>query len=897
MNKTGIRGACAVLALALPGMAQDLSDEAHYYAVDYLTPPAGEVLEIGGMGFFEDGRMAVSTRRGQVWIIENALAEDPKDARFSLFAEGLIEGMGLHIDGDDVLVTQRGELSRLRDLDGDGRCDRIETISDGWGLTGNYHEFAFGMPQDAAGNHYVSLNVGFWDPQWWHGKSRAPWRGWVLKIDPDGQVSPFASGLRSPAGLGMNTAGDLFVTDNQGDWMPSCPIYHVQEGNFYGHPASLAWTPEYQAARLEPSDTNPPDVARANAAVWLPYKWSRSAGNLVPDVSRGAFGPFDGQMFVAELTNGMVLRTQMEKVRGEYQGAVFLFRQRIGSTYRVRFAPDGTLFCGFTNRGWGGLPPSHGLGRVRWTGVNPLEVQGVHLLQTGFELTFTEPLRGDLDLGPENIEVEQYDYDYWWEYGSPERARVTRGVHSVELSEDRRVMRFEVEDLTPAMMARVWLRGIESEGDVPLLHNEFAYAVNQLPEGPPTSSQIAKTVPPPPAREERDRGWMRLTWGDALDAWNSEGWELRNADIDPEDPKRFVISDGVGALVNSASDTPSDYVSKYEFGDVELKLQFMLPEGGESGVFLMDRYELQLAATRGSEGLDPTSCGGISAGAEGSGRAPQRNAFQSPGQWHELHVVFRAPRFDAAGKKFRDAVFEKVEIDGVPVQTEVTVPGPTHGGAPGEVSRAPLRIEGTRGLVAFGNVQAKALRSAEDHEGWLTLFDGESLDGWVCGDDGYWEVDDDGCLTATDRATFLAQELDDLDGNFDLKVRARINEGGKAGVLLHGIPIEGGAEGLGSFEGYGIRINSSHTDLERTGSLVGLSPIRVELIPADAWFDLHLESRHEPEGTRIRIWLNGVLVNDYLDPERLHRGGLLVLEHAHPGTRVQFQDLWLQRYP
>ncbi|HUR27429.1 MAG TPA: auracyanin family protein, partial [Planctomycetota bacterium] len=100
-------------------------NESDYYAVDYLTPPDNTRVEVGGMGFLPDGRMLVSTRRGQVWLIDNALAKDPKDARFTLFAEGLQEGLGLKVVGEKIYVLQRAELSELIDNDHDNRCDEI----------------------------------------------------------------------------------------------------------------------------------------------------------------------------------------------------------------------------------------------------------------------------------------------------------------------------------------------------------------------------------------------------------------------------------------------------------------------------------------------------------------------------------------------------------------------------------------------------------------------------------------------------------------------------------------------------------------------------------------------------------------------------------------------------
>ena len=141
-----------------------LQSEADYWTVYYLTPPSGEVLEVGGIDFLPDGRLIVSTRRGQVWIIDDPLAEDPADAGFTLFAEGLWEGLGLNVHDGEIFVLQRTELSRLVDIDGDDICDEIETICNDWGVSGNYHEFAFGLPIDDEGNFYVSFNVSFFSP-------------------------------------------------------------------------------------------------------------------------------------------------------------------------------------------------------------------------------------------------------------------------------------------------------------------------------------------------------------------------------------------------------------------------------------------------------------------------------------------------------------------------------------------------------------------------------------------------------------------------------------------------------------------------------------------------------------------------------------------------------------
>ena len=188
-------------------------EESDYYVVETVPSPDGEVIEVGGMDMLPDGSLALSTRRGRVWIVENPTAENPADATWHLFADGLAEGLGLKVVDGDIHVIQRSELSRLRDVDGDRKVDHIDTLTQDWGLTNNYHEYAFGLPVDEQGNFYVSLNLAFADPEWWHGQSDQPWRGWVMRISPEGDVTPFASGFRSPCGVGMNAEGDVFVTD------------------------------------------------------------------------------------------------------------------------------------------------------------------------------------------------------------------------------------------------------------------------------------------------------------------------------------------------------------------------------------------------------------------------------------------------------------------------------------------------------------------------------------------------------------------------------------------------------------------------------------------------------------------------------------------------------------
>ncbi|MBL4771340.1 MAG: DUF1080 domain-containing protein [Planctomycetes bacterium] len=803
--------------------------EADYYAVDYLTPPDGEVLEVGGLAFLDANTLLVSTRRGRVWWVDNALAEDPSQARFHIFAEGLHEGLGLNVHGGQIYVTQRGEVSRLIDLDGDHVCDRIETVSLDWGMSGNYHEFAFGLPIDAQGNFYVSTNLGFWSPEWWHGVSKTEHRGWILRIAPNGEATPWAMGTRSPAGLGFDSEQRLLYSDNQGDWMPACGIFHVQEGEFYGHPGSLRWTEHYGFGEEAPSSIEPPETERTGPAVWMPYEWSKSTGNFVPDETGGAFGPFEKQLFVAELTEGTVLRAMLEEVNGKLQGAVIPFVGEVGSVLRVEFAPDGTLFCGMTNRGWGGLAPASGVARVRWTGKTPTEFQSVHLQQDGFKVRFSAPLTSVPTL--QQVKVYDYDYNWWWDYGSPKTNQKDLVVSALEMDADGLGMTVRLEDLQAGKCVRVKVEGVG------LLHDEFDYTIHRLPEGPAVDVQVAKRVVPPDQREAGDGGWLTLSWQDPFGTFAGDGWKLVDAALDPKDKSRFLTTPGMGALVNGEG-AYQDFTSRLEFGDIEFRFSFMLPEGGDSGLYLMDRYELQLTD-------DADSCCGV-VGVKG----PRIKAYKGAGQWHVVEGTFYAPRFDDSGQKTANARFEEVTVDGVTVLGYADCPEPTGGAVSmDEVPFGPLRFQGTISRVALGDIRVKPLRNGRLPEGdWTDLIE-----------KGY------------------------VGGSFELYTRLTLSDAGASRI-----EFDGGEPGD---EGFQLIFNHTAPGQLRTGSLKPGTGLSTQHCFPGVAFDLRLVREYAAGKARVRVWLNGVLVNDTSYSNASQVGSLLWIPEAVPGTEVNVEHM------
>ncbi|HIL69099.1 MAG TPA: hypothetical protein EYG38_04530, partial [Verrucomicrobia bacterium] len=227
--------ACQVHAEDLGSMWGTAKEESKYYELVSVPIPDHIPLKVGSFDVLPDGRLVVGTRKGDVYFIEGAFEKIPAP-KYHLFASGQDEIFGVaHKDGE-IVITQFGEVTKLIDRDQDGVADRYETLSNNWGYAEG-HEFAFGSKHDAEGNIWVALGL----TGSYH--SRQLFRGWCLKITPDGKTIPICSGLRSPGGVGPNAEGVMFCVESQGPWNGACSLKHLKPGGFLGHPASYNWYP------------------------------------------------------------------------------------------------------------------------------------------------------------------------------------------------------------------------------------------------------------------------------------------------------------------------------------------------------------------------------------------------------------------------------------------------------------------------------------------------------------------------------------------------------------------------------------------------------------------------------------------------------------------------------
>jgi glucose/arabinose dehydrogenase len=461
--------------------------EDDYYKLLRFEIPKDQVLEVGALEIMPDGRLAVGTRRGEIWMVANATAGDPKEAKFTRYAHGLHEVLGLAYKDGWLYVTQRCDVSRIKDSHGDGKADIFEVVNDGWEISGDYHEYAFGSRFDKEGNLWVVLCLtGSFT-------SDSKFRGWCVRITPDGKLIPTCSGVRSPGGISMNAAGDMFYTDNQGPWNGACALKHLVPGGFMGHPDSFRWYPF--AKELGPAPAVPKSGSRMAIeskripqlippAVLFPYgKMGQSASGLDCDLSGGKFGPFGKQLFVGDQTHSTVMRVFLEKCNGRYQGVCFPFRQGFGSgNVPVRFGKDGSLFVGGTNRGWGSRGPKmFALERLVWTGKVPFEIHEMRAKPDGFELTFTHTIDSIKASDPKSYQLKTYTYIYQASYGSPEVDYTTPTIDRVAVGGDRQSVRLYVSGLQEGHIHELSAAGVRSTEGLPLLHKDAYYTLNDIP--------------------------------------------------------------------------------------------------------------------------------------------------------------------------------------------------------------------------------------------------------------------------------------------------------------------------------------------------------------------------------------------------------------------------------
>ena len=475
-----------VYAQNLGGYWGTAEEESKYYKIVEIPMPKGAAIETGSFEVLPDNRLAIGARRGDIYLVDGAFDKNPQP-KYHRFASGLDEIFGMSYKDGAFYITQQTEVTKITDRNNDGRADRFETLSDVWGFR-HYHEFSFGSKLDKDGNIWVALCLSE------SYRSKVPFRGWCLKITPEGETIPVCSGIRSPCGIGPNEHGVMFYAESQGPWNGSCSLKVLQPGGFMGHPVSFNW---YDITKeLGPKPTAPNTRSRLLTerkrvkelvpyAVVFPYiKMGRSISGFVVDRTGGEFGPFENQIFIGDFSLSVVMRATTEKVNGVWQGACYPFREGLATgLLACQFTPKGDLMVGGTNRGWPVRGPrAYAIQRLDWTGVTPFEVKQINARPDGFLVTFTKPVDRSIASQPESYALTTYTHIYQQGYGSPEVDHTTPKATKAVVSQDGLQVRLTIDGLVQGHVHDFDFSRIRSAEDGKLVHRKAYYTLNEIPQ-------------------------------------------------------------------------------------------------------------------------------------------------------------------------------------------------------------------------------------------------------------------------------------------------------------------------------------------------------------------------------------------------------------------------------
>ena len=474
------------------------------YVVDTLTEPFPNPWNartfFGGFDFFSDGRAAICTFHGDVWVV-SGIDESMEKLAWRRYAAGMFQPLGLKIVDDTVYVLGRDQITRLHDLNHDGEADFYENFNNDIVVTPNYHEFALDLQTDSRGNFYFAKGSP-WEPD-----VTSPHQGTLIKVSRDGlKFEVFAAGFRAPNGMTVGPHDEITVSDNQGHWMPASKLNWVKEGGFYGMtPAAQRELtlryPDGREIRLNPSipaerrkyglkgwdGQMPIPTGYDEPLCWLPMNMDNSSGGQVW-VTGGKWGPLKDHLLFMSYGKCTLFEMMMEQVDGVAQGGMVQFPLRFYSgLMRGRVNPrDGQVYvCGL--KGWQtSATRDGGFYRVRYTAKPVHMPSALHVAKNGVEITFTSPLDVTVATDVENYSVEQWNYLWSGNYGSPEVSVNHPGeqrhdkvqVNSVRLSANRKTVFLEIRELKPCDQMKIKFN-IAAEGGVPI-SSEIYNTVHRL---------------------------------------------------------------------------------------------------------------------------------------------------------------------------------------------------------------------------------------------------------------------------------------------------------------------------------------------------------------------------------------------------------------------------------
>eukprot|EP00913_Durusdinium_trenchii_P006239 g5851.t1 len=884
-----------------PGDRAPLIDVHPAWTLSTIRPPGYEP-KVGAMAFLPDGRLVIGTfdplqrddrelpdielkQPDALYALANLDADDPSRITRTRIASDLYEPTGLCVVDGVLYVANRRGVERLLDTDDDGFFETHQIVGQGWEAW-NYHQFAFGLLH-RDGKLYTALSTAMAPPGWEGMKENAgpngPMRGGIVEIDIDnGDTRVIAGGVRTPNGLGFTADGAMIYLDNQGTWMPCNQLTEIIPGRFYGHYNWTSFVPNL--AERFPSGGHPSvlsDRPRTPAAVLMPQNEVTNSPTQPLVIESG---PFEGQLLVGELTAGGIRRVMLERVNGQLQGALFRFTQGLESgVNRMAWGPDGALFIGGIGAGgnWNWRGTQFGLQRLTPNGADVFEMHSVHAAPDGFRVRFTEPVNRGWLADPGNFTVTSWTYEPTDAYGGPKIDQRTHSITSATPTPDGRSVHLVVDAFEAGRCYALVTDPVSADGDS-IWSTEAWYTLNVIPRAEASRASTIAGVPIEPTSVGvgvlPPDGAVTLTGRNTAAAMRSEG-----KPYPPEPVTQDQISAGQDFI--AVGEGSGDLVSTTEFADARLHVEWLSPPGGSgqmggnSGIYLQGRYEIQVLNT--PKGENPPAIN--EAGAIYNIKRPDANASAGPGAWQAYDIWFRAPRFKD-GTKTEDARVS-VYWNGVLIHDDVTLPHGTGSQRaiaerPAEglsVQVGPLRLQdhvsGAEGPVRYRNVWIAPLADSRYAPGaWTNLLTSTTDDDWMIRGGRATYERADGVLkgTSTPRSPNSFYTTRATYADFELVYEARVDPRLNSGVQIRSHVIGGPDNRAGGLRGYQIEIDPAARsysagiyDEQRRGWLHPLHAAeyaRRAFRPGE-WNEFRVVAT----GPVIRTWINGVPAAEIFD--------------------------------
>ena len=434
-----------------------------------LRLPLPEEVMPTALAWRPNGDLVVASLKGQIWLGRDQDG-DGREETWRAFSDELAAPYGLAAEGSQIDVVNKYAVLRLTDEDGDDRADRYETIASGWGHTVDYHDWAVGLPRDGAGGYFVALPC----QQDQRSEAAARFRGQIVYLRPrqPDQNDPrrfsletVSQGHRFPMGLARNRAGELFVTDNQGNFNPFNELNHVVRGKHYGFINSLERRSDYRPPLTPP-------------AIDLPHPWTRSVNgicfletpnSILAKTGTPCFGPFEGHLIGCEYDTRRLIRMSLQRVGDTMQGACYPFTYEaptVGSPLlgplTCEVAPDGDLYVGsIRDSGWGGANNIGELVRMRLEPEQlPCGIAEVRTYRDGLEIELTRPADPVRAADLENYSIASYTRTSTPAYGGSDQQRRVERIESVMVENQGQRIRLRLAEQRANFVYEIRLKNI-----------------------------------------------------------------------------------------------------------------------------------------------------------------------------------------------------------------------------------------------------------------------------------------------------------------------------------------------------------------------------------------------------------------------------------------------------